>query len=216
MKISAVIFDCDGVVVDSEGPTFDLLGADLARYGLMLSNAEMHDRFLGGTVQGIFDSCRQQGIGLPDDWVQDFYGRVYDLLAKGTPLIPGILNVLNALDRRKIPYAIGSNGSALKMKVTLGQHDGLIDRFKGHIYSSQDLARPKPAPDLYLHCAQSLGVDAAECVVIEDSPTGARAAKAAGMRCFGYAPHGSSALEATGAQVFRDMDTLPQLLQLWH
>lgn len=211
---SAVIFDCDGVVVDSEGPTFALLGQDLARHGLPLSLPEMEALFLGGTVQGVFDKARALGATLADDWVQDFYARLYDLLAQNTPLIPGILTVLDALDARAIPYAIGSNGSVRKMQVTLGQHPGLTARFNGHIYSSHMLGKPKPAPDLYLHAAQALGVDPGLCLVVEDSAPGAIAAKAAGMRCMGYAPHGNPALQAAGAELFSDMNDFLGILKI--
>ena len=133
-------------------------------------------------------------------------------LALGTPLVPGILAVLDALDAAGVPYAMGSNGSAEKMQITLGQH-GLIPRFKG-LFSGQTLGKPKPAPDLYLHAAAALGVDPSACVVIEDSPTGARAARLAGMRCMGYAPQGDAALAAEGAVLFSDMKDLPALLGL--
>ena len=126
--------------------------------------------------------------------------------------MPGILTVLDALDAASIPFAIGSNGSDDKMQITLGQH-GLIPRFKG-LFSGQTLGKPKPAPDLYLHAARALGANPAHCVVIEDSPTGARAAKAAGMRCMGYAPHGNPALADVGAELFSDMKDLPSLLGL--
>jgi HAD superfamily hydrolase (TIGR01509 family) len=215
MTFTAVIFDCDGVVVDSEGPSFSLLGQDLARHGLPLTGPQMQAMFLGGTVQGIFETCRDMGASLPDDWVQDFYARIYEILAKDTPLIPNILHVLNALDAAHIPYAIGSNGSPRKMEITLGQHAGLTGRFKGHIYSAQSLGKPKPAPDLYLHAARALGVDPMACVVVEDSANGAKAARAAGMRCMGYAPHGNAAaLIAAGAEIFSDMKGLPALLGL--
>ena len=215
MTISAVIFDCDGVVVDSEETAFLLLSQDLARYGLPRSRAELEAMFLGGTVQGIFVEARRLGAGLPDDWVQDFYSRLYDELAEGTALIPGILDVLDALDARGLPYAIGSNGSARKMEITLGQHPGLRERFRGHIYSAQELGRPKPAPDLYLFAAKALGVAPETCVVVEDSPNGANAARAAGMRCMGYAAHGTGdALRANGAEIFHDMKMLPRLLGL--
>jgi HAD superfamily hydrolase (TIGR01509 family) len=205
----AVIFDCDGVVVDSEGPTFAMLGEDLARHGLPRSVPQMEAMFLGGTVQGVFDTARSLGATLPDDWVADFYERLYARLGQGTPLVAGILGVLDRLDAQNIPYAIGSNGSARKMEVTLGQHPGLIARFQGRIFSAYNVARPKPAPDLYLHAARALGVPPQDCVVIEDSPNGARAARAAGMRCMGYAPHGDGAgLLAEGAQIFRAMQDL--------
>lgn len=215
MTVSAVIFDCDGVVVDTEGISFSLLGQELARHGLVRSRAEMETMFLGGTVQGIFAEARRLGASLPDDWVQDFYGQIYVELAKGTALIPGILGVLDALDARDLPYAIGSNGSPEKMEITLGQHAGLRDRFRGHIYSAQVLGKPKPAPELYLHASHALGVAPERCVVIEDSANGAMAARAAGMRCMGYAAHGTGeSLRSVGAEIFHDMKDLPALLGL--
>jgi beta-phosphoglucomutase-like phosphatase (HAD superfamily) len=101
------------------------------------------------------------------------------------------------------------------MQVTLGQHPGLLDRFRDRLFSGQTLGAPKPAPDLYLHAARALGQPPADCAVIEDSPTGVRAASAAGIRCFGYAPHGDgAALAAEGATVFQSMADLQHLLGL--
>lgn len=215
MTPKAVIFDCDGVVVDSEGPTFAMLGEDLARNGLPMSLPEMESLFLGGTVAGAFTKARAMGATLPEDWVVDFYNRLYIRLGEGTALIPQILTVLDALDAAGIPYAIGSNGSARKMEVTLGQHAGLTARFKGRIYSAYSVAAPKPAPDLYLHAASALGVAPADCVVVEDSAAGAEAARRAGIRCMGYAPHGAGdGLRGAGATVFTDMADLPALLGL--
>lgn len=210
----AVLFDCDGVVVDSEGPTLDMLQADLARHGLPLTMDQLLSGFVGGTVETCAQKARAAGATLPDGWVQDFYDRMYAMLRVHTPLIPGILTVLDVLDAAGIPYAMGSNGTPEKMQITLGQH-GLVDRFKGHLYSGQALGRPKPAPDLYLHAAARLGVAPQDCIVIEDSAAGARAARAAGMRCFGYAPHGhADRLAAEGAVPFTDMSDLPGLLGL--
>lgn len=212
MTLEAVIFDCDGVVVDSEPAAFELLAQDLALHGLPMSLDEVHRQFLGGTVHGLLEKANAMGATLPASWPNDFYDRLYAILAQGTPLMPGILTVLDALDAASIPFAIGSNGSDDKMQITLGQH-GLIPRFKG-LFSGQTLGKPKPAPDLYLHAARALGANPAHCVVIEDSPTGARAAKAAGMRCMGYAPHGNPALADVGAELFSDMKDLPSLLGL--
>lgn len=215
MTPKAVIFDCDGVVIDSEEMLFDLLSADLATYGLMLTTDQLHTRFVGGTLEGISKTCRSLGADLPDTWVTDFYEQVYSALRNDAPLVPGILNVLNALDTAKIPYAMGSNGSDEKMQITLGQHAGLRERFQGRIFSGQSLGKPKPAPDLFLHAAKALNTAPADCIVIEDSPTGAQAARAAGMRCMGYAPHGNAAaLSGVGAIIFSDMNDLPTLLGL--
>ena len=214
MTPSAVLFDCDGVVVDSEGQTFALLGTELAGYGLHLTRAQMEQLFLGGTIHGVYLAARALGADLPAGWVADFYEKIYADLALGTNLIDGIEAVLDALDASGVPYAIGSNGSEAKMAVTLGQHPKLLARFGGHVYSGQSLGKPKPAPDLYLYAAAQLGADPARAVVIEDSPNGAMAARAAGMRCLGYAPHGNVALAAVGAELFSDMKDLAALLRL--
>jgi HAD superfamily hydrolase (TIGR01509 family) len=213
MTPKAVIFDCDGVVVDSEPMLFDMLAEDLARHGLPLPVETLNARFLGLTLQGLRDKANAAGASLLDDWCDDFYMRLYAKLKRGVPLVPGILTVLEALDNAGIPYAMGSNGSAEKMQITLGQH-GLIPRFRG-LFSGQTLGKPKPAPDLFLHAAVALNTAPADCIVIEDSPTGAQAARAAGMRCMGYAPHGNAAaLTDAGAIIFSDMKDLPRLLGL--
>ena len=213
MNPKAVIFDCDGVVVDSEPITFDLLARDLGSRGVALEPAELQALCFGGTMQEVYQTALALGADLPPTWVSDIYAGLYARLALGTPLIPGILPILDRLDRRGIAYAIGSNGRMQKMQITLGQHQGLIERFKGRLFSGQSLGAPKPAPDIYLHAARALRLAPGDCVVIEDSPTGARAARAAGMRCFGYAADGQGArLAAEGAQPFTDMSELPALL----
>jgi HAD superfamily hydrolase (TIGR01509 family) len=215
MTPRAIIFDCDGVLVDSEPAAFDLLAEDLAAQGLSLPRAEMERLFIGGTIAGVHVKARSLGAALPDGWVAGFYQRLYARLAEGTPLVPGVLDLLDALDAAGIPYAVGSNGSDRKMQVTLGQHPGLLDRFRDRLFSGQTLGAPKPAPDLYLLAAQALGHPPADCAVIEDSPTGARAAAAAGISCFGFAAHrDGAALAAEGAMVFRSMAELPGLLGL--
>lgn len=212
MKPQAVIFDCDGVVVDSEPMLFSLLEQDLARHGLPLDHQAMQDHLLGLTLQALRDKANALGAQLPPDWCDDFYARLYRILALGTPLVPGILATLDVLDGAGVPYAIGSNGSLEKMQITLGQH-GLIPRFRG-LFSGQVLGKPKPAPDLFLHAAAEMGVDPAACVVVEDSATGARAARLAGMRCLGFVPHGDPGLASEGAELFIDMAELPRILRL--
>ena len=215
MKPAAVLFDCDGVVIDSEPPTFDLLAEDLSQRGLTLSHAEMERLFLGGTIERVGKIARELGGDIPDDWVPYFYDRLYARLAEGAPLIPGVMGVFEALDAAGVPYAIGSNGTGRKMEITIGQHPDLARRLQGRLFSGVDLKMLKPAPDLYLHAARALGADPARCVVIEDSATGARAARAAGMRCMGYAPTGATAaLLAEGAEPFARMADLPGLLGL--
>ena len=211
----AVLFDCDGVLVDSEPATFALLSEDFVAHGLTLSLPEMERLFIGGTIEGVAKVARGMGAALPDDWVESYYTRLYARLADNIPLIDGIPELLDALDTAGIGYAVGSNGRQAKMLTTLGQHPETLARFNGRLFSGQDLGCPKPKPDLYLHAANALGADPKRCVVIEDSPTGARAARAAGMRCLGYAPGGAHpSLAAEGAELFAAMKDVPALLGL--
>ena len=164
---------------------------------------------------GLFTTARTLGADLPDNWVDDFYARLYARLALGTPLIAGVSAVLDRLDDAGIRYAVGSNGSDQKMQITLGQHPEIFARFNGHLYSGQTLGCPKPEPGLWLHAARALGAAPEYCVVVEDSPTGCTAAARAQMRCFGLAEHDDGArLAATGATVFHRLADLPRLLGL--
>ena len=214
---AAVLFDCDGVIVDSEGPTFDLILADLATRGLRLTLEEFETDYIGGTIETIGARACAAGAILPDGWVADIYARMYAMLRAGTPLIPGITAVFDRLDAAHIPYAVGSNGPLEKMRISLGQH-GLIPRFRA-VLSAQALGRPKPAPDVYLAAASACRANPSACVVIEDSPAGARAALAAGIPCLGYIGHGpdtppARGLAALGLPLFGSMDALPALLGL--
>ena len=213
----AVLFDCDGVIVDSETATFQMLITELASHGLPLTMDQLETDYIGGTIDTIATRARAAGARLPPDWVPDFYPRLYAMLAKGVPLMPGILGVLDRLDAGFIPYAVGSNGTPEKMQITLGQH-GLMPRFHA-VLSGQQIGRPKPAPDLYILAALQCHADPARCVVIEDSPTGAEAAIAAKIRCLGFAPHGpatppAARMAAMGIPLFHSMADLPGLLGL--
>lgn len=211
----AILFDCDGVLVDSEALTFDLLAGDLTRYGLHLTRAEMEARFLGGTIRGLWQAARDLGADLPDDWTDDFYARLYDRLAQGTPLIAGAADLLDRLDAAGIPYAVGSNGAPRKMQITLGQHPAEWRRLEGRLFSGQTLGCPKPDPGLWLHCAAVLDVDPAHCVVVDDSPAGCLGAARAGMRCLGLAEHDDGArLAAVGAEVIHRLADVPARIGL--
>ena len=213
----AVLFDCDGVIVDSEGPSFALFLEELALHGLPLTLEEFETHYVGGTVETVAMRARAAGARLPEGWVAHFYGRMYAMLEAGVPLVAGVTGVLDRLDAAGVPYAMGSNGSLAKMKITLGQH-GLMHRFRA-VLSGQGIGRPKPAPDVYLMAANACGADPAACVVIEDSANGAKAGLAAGIRILGYAEHGpdtptARALTALGVPLFHRMDELPRLLGL--
>lgn len=213
MPVKAVLFDCDGVLVDSEPMTNILLAEDLTARGLPVSPDDCLALFVGGTIRGVADKARGLGADLPDDWVDQFYARMFDRLAQGCPAIPGIEAAVARLGAAGLGLAVGSNGPPRKMEVTLGQHPALRAAFGPHIHSAPVLGRPKPDPMVWLHAAAKLGVEPADCVVVEDSATGARAARAAGMRCLGYAAHSAAGpLAAEGAEIFRDMAALPGLV----
>ena len=214
-RIAAVIFDCDGVLVDSETASFDLISEDLASYGLVMPRAELELTFLGGTMKNVWETARRLGAALPDDWVADFYERLYQRLAQGIDLIDGVMEVIEALDAAGIPYAVGSNGSDHKMQVTLGQHPLLMRRLEGRLFSGQTLGCPKPDPGLFLHAAKFLGIDPAACAVIDDSVPGCQAAMRAGMQGYGFAEHDDGVrLAETGVRVFHKMAEFPGLIGL--
>jgi len=209
-----VIFDCDGVVVDSEPLTLQLIRDDLAARGLPLDLTKTTDLFMGSTIAGAGAQAREMGADIPEDWVDLIYDKVFAALARKVESIPGIGAVLDRLDRQGIAYAIGSNGPHRKMEITLARC-GLAARFAGRTYSREDVAAPKPAPDVYLLAASQAGVAPQDCVVIEDSATGAQAAVAAGMAVFGFARETPRAkFEGLTELLFDDMAQLPALLGL--
>lgn len=209
-----VMFDCDGVLVDSETLTADVLLRQLAAYGLSVTRDRLADLFLGGTLPGVAVEARKLGADLPESWVEDTYETVFAALADTVEPIVGVTSVLDRLDVAGIPYAVGSNGPHRKMEITLTR-TGLADRLRGRVYSREDVPRPKPAPDLYLKIAADHSVPPARCVVIEDSPSGAKAAQAAGIWCFGYAADTpAERLNPHCDHIFRSMADLPELLGL--
>ena len=214
MSPKLVIFDCDGVLVDSETPANSLLVANLARHGFETTIEYAEQNFVGGTLQTEFEKLQALGANLPDDWCMEYRTELHGRLREGVEPIDGVIAVLDLLDEKGIPYCVASNGSDEKMAITLG-HTGLWDRFEGRRFSARTIGIAKPEPGLYWAAAEALGFAPEDCVVVEDSASGALAAKRAGMQCFGYAPKGSGeALSVHGAKLFAAMDQLPGLLGL--
>ena len=214
MPPDLVLFDCDGVLVDSEPLTSLVIQSSLARCGLEVSLDDIDTYFVGGTMMGVRDTALSKGAHLPDTWMDDIYREMFDKLAAEVEPVPGILSVLDALDAAGIPYAVGSNGPHQKMEITL-RRCGLYDRLAGRIVSREDVPHPKPAPDVYLAAAAALGVDPARAIVVEDSPNGATAGKAAGCVTFGFAAHTRpERLQPICDRIFDDMADLPGMLGL--
>lgn len=205
-----VIFDCDGVLVDSEPLSNQVMVANLARYGLYLTADECHRIFTGKTMPEVQDIARSLGADLPENWIGEFDAETEAHLQQGVPLVPGVLKLLTLLDERGIPFCVASNGRPEKMRVTLGQND-LWDRFKDAMFSAYTLGTGKPDPTLFLTAAHHFGATAP--VVIEDSASGVTAAMRANMRCLAYAPDGDGKkLADLGAELFTDMGEVPLLL----
>lgn len=203
-----VIFDCDGVLVDSEPVSNRVLATNLARHGLTLTLAECMVAFVGNSMTGVRDKARGMGADLSEGWIEEIYAETYTALRAGVAIIEGIPDLLDALDGAGIAYCVASNGSDEKMEITLGA-TGLAPRFDGRCYSAHALGVSKPDPDLFLHAAAACGAAPPACLVIEDSPSGAIAARRAGMACLGYVPEGHpDRLGAEGATVIRHMDAV--------
>ena len=209
--ISLVIFDCDGVLVDTERIAVRIDVAVLAELGWKMSEAEVVERFMGKSDDEMTREIEAHtGRKLPESWEAPFRHLYREAFAAELQPVPGILE---ALDTITLPTCVASSGTHEKIRYTLGL-TGLYDRFAGRIFSVDDVRRGKPAPDLFLHAASRMGAAPERCAVVEDSPYGVQAAWAAGMRAFGYAggliPR--RALEGPHTVIFDDMRDLPRLL----
>lgn len=215
MPPKLVIFDCDGVIVDSEPPLLDFLIKEFSAFGRTLTLHELETKYVGGTMKTVAERARAAGVALPPNWEVDVYPRVFEMLSNGVPLIPGIEAAFDALDAADIPYCVGSNGPMEKMDVTLGAHPLVFERLKGRIHSAHTHGVAKPDPGLFLIAAETMNVAPEDCVVVDDSPSGCIAARLAGMRCYGFDTRGDGArLGAEGAEHLGDMFDLPARLGL--
>lgn len=211
-----VIFDCDGVLVDTEPLANRCFSEALNREGLQWDVAETMRRLMGRSMKSCIEIVEAElGRKVPADFVDRLQERTFARFREeGVRAVSGVAAAIDALERGGARTCVASSGDHGKMRVTLGGA-GLWDRFDGRIYSSTQVARGKPAPDLFLFAAERMGVSPDDCVVIEDSSAGAQAARAAGMRAYGYvgAAHTDRAgLVQAGATLFDDMRGLPALL----
>jgi HAD superfamily hydrolase (TIGR01509 family) len=207
-----VIFDCDGVLVDSEPIAVRIDVEMLAEVGIPMTEAEVIERFVGRSPEVILaETERRLGRRVPAGWFERGEARLRRAFAAELKAVAGIEQALDAIEA-PVCVASSSGQDNLRFKLEL---TGLYERFAGHIFSAAEVANGKPAPDLFLHAADRMGADPADCVVVEDSRYGVQAARAAGMHVFGYAGGLTPAdvLAGTGTVVFDDMRALPELLQ---
>ena len=207
-----VIFDCDGVLVDSEPIANRVLVDQLEGIGLSMPEEEVMRRFVGRTRDGCLALAAELlGRPLPPDFASKWDAALFEALRNEVRAIDGVIELIGNLG---IPFCVASNGTRERLRLTL-ESAGLLPLFEGRIFCAADVARPKPEPDLFLHAAKTMGAAPSRSAVIEDTPTGARAGIAAGMTVFGFAGGTSSsraALEAEGARVFEAMSTLAPLI----
>lgn len=210
-RFDLVIFDCDGVLVDTERIAVRVDAQVLGELGWELTEAEVVERFVGRTDAHMRAEVEARlGDGLPGDWAERLRERQRKAFEAELEPVDGIVE---ALDRISLPTCVASSGRPETLRFTLGL-TGLHDRFEGRIFSAVEVAEGKPAPDLFLHAADRMGADPSACAVIEDSRAGIEAALAAGMAVYAYGSGVTPAerLEAPGVVLFDDMRDLPALL----
>jgi HAD superfamily hydrolase (TIGR01509 family) len=205
-----VIFDCDGVLVDTERISNTVLAGLLTQAGLPTTYEDCLREYRGRSLPSVLAlAVERHGAPLPADIGERYYAEAKAAFARELQPVPG---VIDALDRIALPSCVASSGPHHKIAMTL-RHTGLWDRFEGRIFSASEVEHGKPAPDLFLHAARAMGFDPASTAVVEDSLPGIEAARAAGMRALAFARDADAgALAAAGGEPFADMAELPELL----
>lgn len=151
-----------------------------------MDREESYELFKGGTFRKAGEEAQRRGAVLPDNWADAFYPRLYNELGKGVPLIPGVFDLIDKIESAGIPIGIVSNGAPEKMEITLKPH-GLFERFQGRIFSAYTYGVSKPDPELVRIAARHFNVSSVNTAFIDDSPSGCKAGRAAGMITIGFA-----------------------------
>ena len=210
-----VLFDCDGVLVDSEPISNLIFTAHLNEAGIEVELAGMQQRYTGMAMPDIRRAVMQEfNVDLDDDWHDKYRATCDAAFAERLKAVPYARHAVEAVRDAGVPYCVASSGPVEKMNTTLGI-TGLLPLFEGRMFTGWDVPRSKPFPDLFLMAADKFNATPAECVVIEDSIAGVRAGVAAGMPVLGYAPDSNPhSLADELVHPFDDMRTLPTLLGL--
>ncbi|PZP96738.1 MAG: HAD family hydrolase [Variovorax paradoxus] len=222
MRFEAILFDCDGVLVDSEPITHRVLVQVLGERGWQITQEECMRIFIGKAVKDEAALIeRHTGYPVTQEWLQAFWARRNAALVNDLVVIPGAetaVPALHAATGGRIACASGADRAKVELQL---RKVGLHGYFEGRIFSGHEMPKSKPAPDVYLAAAAALGADPRRCAVVEDTVTGVTAGAAAGATVFGYSPGGpghspAESLRAAGAvHVFTDMASLPDLLANW-
>ncbi|WP_071674777.1 HAD family hydrolase [Nioella nitratireducens] len=216
-----VIFDCDGVLVDSEPISLEVMLEVLAQAGCTLDPEEGYAHLLGKSLGSIGAWLRaEHGLDLTDAHLTALRARLFDRFRQSLKPISGVAEAIRAMPGK---VCVASSSQPDRIRFSLGL-TGLLDLFEPHIFSASMVDRGKPAPDLFLHAAQEMGVDPGDCVVIEDSPAGIEAAQAAGMQVIGFVGGGHAGpaglvkrvANRAPSAIISSMEDLPALLGAGH
>lgn len=210
--MECIIFDCDGVLVDSEVINNRVLLEMLADYGVKMDLTEAVEELSGIRLkEGLRILQRRATRPFPENFEQDFRARTYEVFKTEMKPVAGVKELLDSLT---VPFCVASSGPVEKIRLNLSL-TGLLGYFENRIFSGYDINSWKPDPGIFLYAAEKMGFDPAACVVIEDSKAGITAAVRGGFKAYGYAkPFNAAVLEKEGATVFYDMTELPALLSL--
>lgn len=214
--LQLVIFDCDGVLVDSEVISNGVLARLLSAEGLPTTLTEARRDYQGLLLSEVFDSAEKKlGRSLPEDWLIRYERQRTEAFRQELEPVAGAAEAVERVRRAGLQACVASQGKLEKTRLSL-ELTGLGDLFPDRaLFSAESVARGKPHPDLFLHAAAVMGARPSGCVVLEDTPSGITAAVSAGMRALGYgADSDEEALQRAGAELLHSLDELPELLDL--
>lgn len=209
MNYDLIIFDCDGVLVDSEAVANPLLRDALAEHGLEMTVDQVVATYVGRSMPAVVSISEELlGRKLPEDFLDQLQIKTFAAFEENLKAVAGVETLIKALKKSGTDICVASSGSFEKMDLTLGLTN-LRHYFGDHIFNSSQVARGKPYPDLYVYAADHMGVEPAKCLVIEDSVPGVQGAVAAGMEVIAYSVRGDcEKLRKAGGLVFDDMSEI--------
>lgn len=211
-----VIFDCDGILVDTEGPGNLRLAQWLTEAGYAIAYEDCRRRFSGRSMVSVQAEIEAEGVSLGADFVERWNLALPDLFAGGVETIPHVQDFIEEVRAAELPFCVATSARMSKMQITLGA-TGLLPLFEGRMFSATMVRRGKPFPDLFLHAASTMGFEPSRCVVVEDSVAGTQAGIAAGMRVYSYCGDplaDRDGLSTAGGVLFDDMRRLAGLIPL--
>lgn len=212
MEVKSIIFDCDGVLVDTEKIGNEILLSMAADHGFEMKIEDAYSNFNGRNLKDCFLHVENSsGKKLPDNFESEYRERSFEAFKTQVKPMEGVVEFINKL---KIPYCVASSGPVEKIRLNL-EVSGLLDKFEGKIFSSYQIKSWKPEPEIFLYAAQQMGFEVKDSIVVEDSKAGVKAGISGGFKVFGFANgYNNEDLEQEGAILFKSYEELSGVLQL--